>query len=293
MIVPLALLESKPLMEAPMQIPILSTSLAQISRWSRSALLLSLIFTSGCATVVRQDQVGVREFLGEFAKTPSQPGLKFYFWPLGDIQKFPVMTKNMEVSLDLPSKEGLNVSAEISILYRIEPENAIRILQSAGVNYERDLILPVFRSSSADVSARFDAKDMHTGKRAEIEKSVRDKMSETLANRGFQIEAVLLKSIRLPSGLARSIEEKLQAEQNAQRMNFVLEQERKEAERLVIQAEGVKNSQRTISQGLNKNILQYQAIEAFRELSKSPNTKIVISNGSNPLIMNMDESSKR
>lgn len=255
-------------------------------------LLFALFASSACATVIRQDQVGVREFLGTFSKKPSQPGLKIYVPPFGNILKFPVMTKNLEVALDLPSKEGLNVNSEISILYRIEPQNVIRILQSAGVNYEKDLILPVFRSSSADVTAKFDAKDMHTGRRAEIESEIRAKMAKTLVDRGFEIEAVLLKSIRLPSGLARSIEEKLQAEQNAQRMNFILDQERKEAERLIIQAEGVKNSQKTISQGLNKNILQYQAIEAFRELSKSPNSKIIISNGTNPLIMNMDKSEK-
>ena len=254
-------------------------------------LMSILIFTlvlSGCTTVVRQDEVGVREFLGVFSDQVSNPGLKLYFWPISDVEKFPLRTKNLEVSLDLPSKEGLNVSAEISILYRIEAIKATQILQSVGIDYEQALILPVFRSSSADVTSKFDAKDMHTGKRAEIENEIKLHMVKLLASRGFMIESVLLKAIKLPSGLARSIEEKLQAEQNAQRMNFVLDQERKEAERLMIQAQGVRNAQKTISQGLNKNILQYQAIEAFRELSKSANSKVIISNGKIPLIMDID-----
>jgi len=250
--------------------------------------LILIMVNLGCATVVRQDEVGVREFLGSFSDKPSESGLKFYLWPIADIQTFPLRTKNLEVSLDLPSKEGLNVSSEISILYRVEASKASEILQSVGVNYEQALILPVFRSSAADVTSRFDAKDMHTGKRADIERDVKNQMAKVVAPRGFIIESVLLKTIRLPNGLARSIEEKLQAEQNAQRMNFVLDQERKEAERLMIQVQGVRNSQKTISQGLTKNILQYEAIEAFKELSKSTNSKVIISNGKNPLIMNVE-----
>lgn len=253
-------------------------------------IILFLCFLNlGCATVVRQDEVGVREFLGSFSDKASPPGLKFYFWPVGDIITFPLRTKNLEVSLDLPSKEGLNVSSEISILYRLEPQKASQILQSIGMTYEQALILPVFRSSAADVTSKFDAKDMHTGKRAEIEGGIREHMNKLLIERGFIIESVLLKTIKLPAGLARSIEEKLQAEQNAQRMNFVLDQEKKEAERLVIQAQGVRDSQKTISLGLNKHILQYQAIEAFRELSKSPNSKVIITSGDNPLLMSLGE----
>lgn len=255
-------------------------------------LALCLTFT-GCATVVRQDEVGVREFLGSFSDKALDPGLKFYLWPLGDIMTFPLRTKNLEVALDLPSKEGLNVSSEISILYRIQQEKATPILQSVGINYEQALILPVFRSSAADVTSKFDAKDMHTGKRAEIETEIREHMAKLLGHRGFVIESVLLKTIRLPAGLAQSIEQKLQAEQNAQRMNFVLEAERKEAERLVIQSRGVRDSQKTISEGLNKKILQYQAVEAFRELSKSPNAKIIITGGKNPLIMNVDTENEK
>lgn len=256
----------------------------------KKIFLLIFSINVSCATVVRQDEVGVREFLGTFSDRPSQSGLKLYLWPISDIQTFPLRTKNLEVSLDLPSREGLNVSSEISILYRIDGSKATEILQSIGLNYEQALILPVFRSSAADITAKFDAKDMHTGKRSEIESEIKSQMTKTLGTRGFTIESVLLKTIRLPTGLAKSIEEKLQAEQNAQRMNFILEQERKEAERLVIQAEGVKNSQQTISKGLNKYILQYQAIEAFKELSKSPNSKIIISNGKNPLIMDVQDS---
>ena len=259
----------------------------------KTLMLMSLLLTASCATVIREDEVGVREFLGSFSDRPSDSGLKLFLWPIFDIETFPLRTENIEVALELPSKEGLNVAAEISILYRVDASKATDILRSIGMNYEQALILPVFRSASADVSARFDAKDMHTGKRALIEAEIRSLMSKVVEPRGFIIEAVLMKTIRLPAGLARSIEEKLQAEQDAQRMNFVLDQEKKQAERLMIQAQGVRNSQKTISQGLSPKILQYEAIGAFRELSKSPNTKIIITNGKNPLLMDVSASDKR
>ena len=136
---------------------------------------------------------------------------------------------NREVTLNLPSKEGLNVAAKISILYHVQKEKAMDIVNEVGSNFEKVLILSTFRSASADVCARFFAKDMHSGKRAEIEAEIKDQMSKLLEE-GFVIESVLLKSITLPSGLYAAIETKLQAEQQAQQMEFILQQERKEAE---------------------------------------------------------------
>jgi regulator of protease activity HflC (stomatin/prohibitin superfamily) len=144
----------------------------------------------------------------------------------------------------------------------------------------------VFRSAVSDVSARFFAKDMHSSKRAQIEKEVQERMNEILLERGFMIESVLMKSVRLPEGLTQSIEEKLQAEQESQRMEFVLSREKMEADRLKIEAEGIRDYQRIISEGLNPMILQFMSIEAFRELSKSSNSKVIITDGKTPLMLN-------
>jgi regulator of protease activity HflC (stomatin/prohibitin superfamily) len=154
-----------------------------------------------------------------------------------------------------------------------------------GQLYERNIILPVFRSAVADVTARFFAKDMHTGERGTIEKAIQDQMTKLLDGRGIVVEAVLIKSIQLPRNLARAIEEKLEAEQQALRMEFVLQEARQEAQRKKIEAEGVRDAQSIISEGLNPNILQFKSIEAFLELSKSPNTKIIISDGDLPLMV--------
>lgn len=250
--------------------------------------LAVLLGSAGCMTIINQGEVGVRDTMGALAKEPSQPGFKFFFWPFFDIWRVPVRTVNLKVRLDLPSREGLTIESEVSILYSVIPEAAPKVLTHVGIEYEQELILPVFRSAVADVTAQFDAKDMHTGRRAEIEAAVQKKMSELLAGRGFVIEAVLLKSVRLPSGLSMAIEDRLRAEQEAQRMVFVLDREKREAERKQIEAAGIRDSQKTISEGLNPQILRYKAIEALRELAKSPNAKLIITPDHAPLMLGDD-----
>jgi regulator of protease activity HflC (stomatin/prohibitin superfamily) len=250
--------------------------------------LASIIGLSSCVTV-RQGEVGVKRKFGKYNDRPFDSGVKVFNPITSTIVKVPTQTENLEVSLTIPSKEGLNIGADVSILYAIKPSKAPDILREIGRNYERNIILPVFRSAVADVSARFFAKDMHTGERASIEYAIRDQMMKLMDDNGIIIEAVLMKSIRLPNSLARAIEQKLEAEQNALRMEFVLQEERQEAERKRIQAEGVRDAQNIISQGLNDDLLRFKAIEAFTELAKSPNAKVIITDGnSTPLLGNPD-----
>lgn len=120
-----------------------------------------------------QDQIGVKRTLGKLDKKVQTHGVVVINPLLTKLVRLPSRTENLEVRLALPSKEGLNVHCEISILYRIEPSKAHEILQKSGEKYVDDILLPVFRSASADVSARFIAKDMHTAQRSEIEKAIR------------------------------------------------------------------------------------------------------------------------
>ena len=140
----------------------------------------------------------------------------------------------------------------------------------------------------ADVTSRFYAKDMHTGERATIERAIRDQMMKYLDEKGIRVEAVLLKSIQMPPSLARAIEEKLEAEQQAQRMEFVLQQARQEADRRRIEAEGVRDAQNIISEGLDPAILQFKSIEAFLKLAKSPNAKIIVTDGDLPMLLDSE-----
>ncbi len=252
-----------------------------INRFFCGMLVLAVL--QSCV-VVRQDEIAMKRRFGKLSGTPLQEGARAYNPLFASYIKVPVRNINMEVRLEIPSKEGLTILSEVSILYRIDPSKIEDILRNVGTRYEEDLISPVFRSAVADVSAKFMAKDMHTGKRAEIEKAVKEMMMQTVADKGFIIESVLMKRIVLPESLSRAIEEKLAAEQEAQRMEFVLERERQEAERRKIEAQGVSESQRILSESLTDPVLRYQAIEAFREMSKSPNAKVIFSNTMLPML---------
>lgn len=287
---------------------------------------LGILFSS--CTVIRQGEVGVKRRLGKIDPQYVEQGPKGYNIFTTAILKVPTRIMNIEVKPDLPSKEGLTIRSEISILYRIKPEAAPKIVQNIGLNYESEVILPVFRSASADITSKFLAKDMHSGERAQIENAIRKQMTDILEPRGFVIDNVLMKSIRLPEGLARTIEEKLQAEQDAQRMEFIKEREKRDAERRIIEAEGKKEIARiqaegeknaaiiqaearkrifeieaegkanavtieamatrkandTINKTLTPAILKLRQIEAFRSLSNSNNSKLVITDGKTPFL---------
>lgn len=287
---------------------------------------LGILFSS--CTVIRQGEVGVKRRLGKIDPQYVEQGPKGYNIFTTAILKVPTRIMNIEVKPDLPSKEGLTIRSEISILYRIKPEAAPKIVQNIGLNYESEVILPVFRSASADITSKFLAKDMHSGERAQIENAIRKQMTEILEPRGFVIDNVLMKSIRLPEGLSRTIEEKLQAEQDAQRMEFLKEREKRDAERRIIEAEGKKEIARiqaegeknaaiiqaearkrifeieaegkanavtieamatrkandTINKTLTPAILKLRQIEAFRSLSNSNNSKLVITDGKTPFL---------
>lgn len=248
---------------------------------------LVMILLSSCA-IVRQGEVGVKRKLGKMSDRTIQPGPVFINPFTTRVLILPVRTINVEISSNLPSREGLNVSAVISILYHIEPDKAASILQNIGTNYQDVVITSVFRSAAADVCSRFYAKDMHSAERATIEREITRQMAALLRDRGFYIEAVLLKNIQLPAGLARAVEEKLEAEQYAQRMEFLLDREKKEAQRKMIEAEGIRDSQRIISEGLNDQIIKWQSLEAFKSLSNSANSKVIITDGKAPLLIDSE-----
>lgn len=247
---------------------------------------LAIILIIPSCAIVRPGEVGVRQSLGRLRGKPVSPGLALINPFTTILVKIPTRTVNKEIKLNLPSKEGLNVSSEISILYHVKEEKAIDIVNEVGRYFERVLILSTFRSASADVCARFFAKDMHSGKRGIIEKEIKDQMSKLLENRGFIIEAVLLKSITLPSGLYAAIEAKLRAEQQAQQMEFVLLKENQEAERKRIEAKGIRDAQLIIQEGISEGSIEWRSLEVLKDISTSPNAKLIITDGKTPVLIN-------
>jgi prohibitin 1 len=247
-----------------------------------------LIFAAGsllasCA-VVRPGEVGMKQKFGKLSD-PKENGIIGFNPFVAKVIKLRTQTTNIEVLISLPSKEGLTIKSEISILYNINPKAAKKIINEIGMNYE-SIITAVFRSASADVTSKFYAKDMHSGERDKIEKQISSKMNEILNEKGFEVQSVLMKSITLPAGLAKAIEEKLEAEQTAQRMEFVLISEQKEAERKLIEAKGTRDAQLVISEGLTDQILKLRQIEMMGELTRSQNSKVIITNGDPNVMIN-------
>lgn len=285
-------------------------------------LVLAITCALGSCKVINQDEVGVVRTLGKVKPRVFGPGPKFFNPFISTVITAPVRTVNLQINMILPSKEGLNVNAEISILYKIKTEELPKILEQIGFGFEEELISPVFRSSAADICSKFDAKDMHSSKRSEIELQIKTQMMDILENKGFIIERVMMKSIVLPNGLTRTIEEKLQAEQDALRMEFIKDRERKDAERKQIQAEGEKQSKileaegrkkileleaegranalkteadavmksnEMINKTINPMILKYQSIQALENLTKSNNSKIIFTDGKMTPLLNLDK----
>lgn len=246
-------------------------------------VVLFSLFLSSCA-IIRPGEVGVRQRLGVLSDETHKQGAVWFNPFTTTVVKRNVQVNDIELTISLPSKEGLSVVAQISILYQIEDDSVPSVIRNLGTRYET-IISNIFRSASADVCAQYFAKDMHSGMRAEIEEAIKIKMNENLIYQGINVNAVLMKSIQLPAGLASSIEQKLQAEQDAMRMEFILQQARLEADRKIIEATGTKNSQMILAEGLTDNIIKIRSIEAFIELARSSNSKIIVTDGKVPFLI--------
>lgn len=251
------------------------------------SVLVTAPFLLSC-TIIKPGEVGVKQRIGKLSKTTLDQGPHGFNPLTTKIIITNIQTQNLELTLNLPSKEGLNVGAEIAILYRIEKKKVPIIIETIGANYN-EIIRSVFRSASADICSQFLAKDMHSGKRADIEKEISVSMNTILADKGIMIEAVLLKSVKLPPGLYGSIESKLEAEQSALRMQFILQQEELEAQRKVIEATGTRDAQLIMSEGLTQEIIQLKSIDAFVKLSESQSTKIIVTDGKAPFLINNEK----
>lgn len=163
------------------------------------------------------------------------------------------------------TKEGLNVDLDMTVLYHLDEDSAAEIYEKVGLNYEEKIIRPEIRSAIREVIAQYEAKDIYSEKRQEAALKISSDLQAKLAPRGVIIEDVLLRNVKLPSGLAESIQQKLQAEQEAQRYDFLLQKEKKEKERKIIEAEGQKESQEIINQSLSTNYLYYLYVNQLKD----------------------------
>jgi len=253
-------------------------------------LLFAVIVTlsAGCAAVPPQ-HVGVIESFGAVQNDTWGPGL--HPWaPWTGVHRINCRTLQMEERTATPTSEGLVVGLDVSVVYHAEPTMAKEVFARYGGlgGLTGNVLVPEFRSVIRDVTAGFHAVDLYSGRREQISQKMLADLKTRMAGRGINVEAILLRNITLPEQVARAVEAKLAADQQAQQMEFVLEKERKEADRKRIEAQGISDFQKIVNAGITPGLLTWKGIEATRELAASPNTKVIVAGGGKnglPLIL--------
>jgi regulator of protease activity HflC (stomatin/prohibitin superfamily) len=219
--------------------------------------------------------VGVQDFFGRVSDRVLGPGINMVV-PGTHVVKFSVQTREQKETAAVPTSEGLVVSLDVSLLFRLRPEAAARVYKTVGTRFESVVIEPQLRSVIRDVTAEYEAKFLYSASREVVAQNMFKHMQTSLAARGIEAEQILLRSVTLPPLLTTAIQEKLQAEQQAQRMRFVLDRERQEADRKRVEAQGIADFQAIVAKGISSELLKWKAIEVAHELSKSPNAKIIV-----------------
>ena len=258
-------------------------------RWLGGLLLVVFVGLLGACGLrtVSTGHVGVTTLFGRVTGERLNEGIHLVN-PLKRVAELSVRTQEVKEQAAVPSSEGLIMRLEASLLYRLDPARAPDVFQRLGDGYSQVVISPNFRSVMRAVTAAHTASTLYSEGRETVARQMLDQMQKALGDRGIIVENVLLRDIVLPETLRNAIEAKQQADQEAQRMNFVLQRERQEAERKRIEAQGVADYQRIVAQGLNQQLLEWKGIEATMEIAKSQNSKVVvIGNSKNgmPLIL--------
>ena len=262
-------------------------------------LLIGLGVFSSMFKQIDAGKVGVKSLYGNVEPDILESGLHIIN-PLLDITDFDIQTQNYTMSaihdegtkegddaIRVLSNDGLEVVIDLTVLYRISPELAPKIFKQIGVDYADKIVRPVTRTRIRDNAVYYDAVALYSTKRNEFQQRIFKTIEADFKSRGLVLEQLLIRNINLPTSVKTTIESKINAEQEAQKMTFVLQKEKQEAERKRVEAQGIADYQRIISTGLSDKQLQYEQIKAQKELAASPNTKIIFMNGkgSAPVIL--------
>ncbi len=239
-------------------------------------LLLVLLLFSW--TTVKAGDVAVLTAFGEVQGEPLEPGFHWLgFWK--QTHPLTLQTQEIKEEMSVPTREGLMVELEVSLLYSLKKEKVAGIYKTVGVNYKDVIVLPQFRSALRGVTAKYKAEDLYTSHRTEMEDELEKAVRSLLDDRGVACERVLLRRVQLPSVLTAAIQRKLASEQEAAAMEFTILKETKEAERKRVEAKGIADAQHTIQGTLTDAYLRYLWIESLKENSKHGNATIYIPTG--------------
>ena len=236
---------------------------------------VALVVVLSSMSSVPTGHVGVVTMFGRVTGMALGEGLHLVN-PLARVAELSVKTQEIKEHASVPSKEGLIMGVEASILYHLDPVQAASVYQKLGPTYAEILLVPTFRSGIRAITAANTAAALYSDARESIARNILDDVSRQVAPRGIVVENVLLRDLQLPETLKRAIEAKQQAQQEAQRMEFVLQREQQEAQRKRVEAAGIKDFQDIVSQGISEKLLEWKGIEATVELVKSQNSKVIV-----------------
>ena len=261
-------------------------------------VLFILGISISCFVQIDAGEVGVKKLFGKVQPDVLQSGLHFIN-PLIKVERLDVKTQNYTMSgihdegqksgddaIRVLTADGLEVTIDLTVLYRLSPDDAPRLVKETGVDYEYKIVRPIARTRIRDNAVYYEAVALYSTKRDEFQNRIFNGIETDFKKRGLLLENLLVRNITLPDAVKGTIEQKIQAEHESQKMQFVLQKEKQEADRKRIEAQGISDYQRIISESLTDKQLQYEQIKAYKEMALSQNAKvIVLGKGNTPLIL--------
>jgi regulator of protease activity HflC (stomatin/prohibitin superfamily) len=261
-------------------------------------LLLLIGVGTSCFIQIGAGEVGVKKLFGQVQNDVLASGLHFIN-PLLDIEKMDIKTQNYTMSavrdegpkqgddgIRALTSDGLEVNIDLTVLYKVLPSSAPDILRETGADYTDKIVRPLTRTKIRDNAVYYEAVALYSTRRDEFQQRIFNSIESDFRKRGLVLEQLLVRNITLPQSVKEAIEQKINAEQEAQKMQFVLQKERQEAERKRVEAQGIADYQRIISESLTDRQLQYEQIKAMKELAASQNAKMIImGKGGGPIIL--------
>ncbi len=283
----------------------INTPSLQFSRFSRPAKVVGIFlivigFLTSCIKQIDAGNVGVQSLFGKVQETILTSGLNVVN-PLVAITGFDTKTQNYTMSaihdegerqgddaIRVLTSDGLEVIIDLTVLYRVIPSETPKILKEIGVNYQDKIVRPITRTRIRDNAVNYEAVALYSKRREEFQAKIFEQIESEFKKRGLFLESVLIRNINLPESVKKTIESKINAEQESQKMQYVLTKEKQEAERKRVEAQGIADYQKIIATGLTDNQLQYEMIKAQKEIATSQNAKVIIMGGKGnaPIILN-------
>jgi regulator of protease activity HflC (stomatin/prohibitin superfamily) len=263
-----------------------------------AALLMLAGILSKSIIQINAGQIGVKTLFGKVQNDVLGSGLHFIN-PLMEVRRLDVKTQNYTMSgihdegtksgddaIRVLTSDGLEVTIDLTVLYKLIPSEAPRLVRETGEDYTDKIVRPLTRTKIRDNAVYYEAIALYSGKRDEFQQRIFKSIDDDFKKRGLFLEQLLVRNITLPESVKATIEQKINAEQDAQKMQFILLKEKQEAERKRVEAQGIADYQRIINTGLTDQQLQYEQIKAYLELAKSPNAKVIVmGKGNTPVIL--------